>query len=80
MMECYRQVKLFIPVFLLFRGELKLIYPDLVIDKCWIIPQRIREKISKEWGSPQVQLPCADEVPYLYAFTHPVSYAHWFSL
>ncbi|XDV48433.1 hypothetical protein PO909_017844 [Leuciscus waleckii] len=43
------------------KGELKLIYPDLVIDKCWIIPQRIREKISKEWGSPQVQLPGADE-------------------
>jgi len=62
MMECYKQVKWFIPVVLLFRGELKLIYPDLVIDKCWIIPQRTREKISKEWGSPQVQLPCADEV------------------
>ncbi|ROI74437.1 hypothetical protein DPX16_21986 [Anabarilius grahami] len=44
------------------KGELKLIYPDLVIDECLIIPQRIREKISKEWGSPQVQLPSADEL------------------
>lgn len=43
------------------KGELKLIYPDLVIDKCSIIPQRIREKISKEWGSPHVQLSSADE-------------------
>lgn len=61
-MEYYSQVNIFIPAFLLCRGELKLIYPDLVIDECLIIPQRIREKISKEWGSPQVQLPGADEV------------------
>ncbi|XP_016311471.1 phosphatidylethanolamine-binding protein 4-like isoform X1 [Sinocyclocheilus anshuiensis] len=43
------------------KGKLKAIYPDLVVDKCMIVPQRIREKISKEWGPPQVQLPSADE-------------------
>ncbi|KAL1269333.1 hypothetical protein QQF64_031622, partial [Cirrhinus molitorella] len=44
------------------KGELKVIYPDLVVDKCVIVPQSIREKISKEWGPPRVQLPSADEV------------------
>ncbi|XP_016116274.1 phosphatidylethanolamine-binding protein 4-like [Sinocyclocheilus grahami] len=43
------------------KGELRVIYPDLVVDKCMIVPQRIREKISKEWGAPQLQLPSADE-------------------
>ncbi|XP_058640973.1 uncharacterized protein LOC131545827 isoform X3 [Onychostoma macrolepis] len=43
------------------KGKLKVIYPDLVVDKCMIVPQRIREKISKEWGPPQIQLPSADE-------------------
>ncbi|KAK2898996.1 hypothetical protein Q8A67_010414 [Cirrhinus molitorella] len=43
------------------KGELKVIYPDLVVDKCVIVPQSIREKISKEWGPPRVQLPSADE-------------------
>ncbi|XP_050973085.1 phosphatidylethanolamine-binding protein 4 [Labeo rohita] len=43
------------------KGELKVTYPDLVVDKCVIVPQRMREKISREWGPPQVQLPSADE-------------------
>ncbi|XP_051525894.1 phosphatidylethanolamine-binding protein 4-like [Myxocyprinus asiaticus] len=43
------------------RGGIKVIYPDLVVDKCLIVPQRVREEISKEWGPPKVQLPSADE-------------------
>ncbi|XP_005170845.3 phosphatidylethanolamine-binding protein 4 isoform X1 [Danio rerio] len=43
------------------KGGLKVIYPDLVVDKCLIVPQRMREKISMEWGSPEVLLPHAEE-------------------
>ncbi|KAI7797545.1 putative phosphatidylethanolamine-binding protein 4, partial [Triplophysa rosa] len=43
------------------KGGLKVIYPDLIIDKCLIVPQKVREKISKEWGPPQVQLPGVKE-------------------
>ncbi|XP_065103742.1 phosphatidylethanolamine-binding protein 4 [Paramisgurnus dabryanus] len=37
-------------------GGLKVTYPHLVIDKCAIIPKKFREKMTKEWGPPQVQL------------------------
>ncbi|XP_043102190.1 phosphatidylethanolamine-binding protein 4 isoform X2 [Puntigrus tetrazona] len=43
------------------KGQLKVIYPHLVVDKCMIVPQMFREKISKDWGPPQIQLPGADE-------------------
>ncbi|XP_052459437.1 phosphatidylethanolamine-binding protein 4-like [Carassius gibelio] len=42
-------------------GELREICLDLVVDKCMIVPQRIREKIRKEWRAPQLQLSSADE-------------------
>ncbi|XP_073723623.1 phosphatidylethanolamine-binding protein 4 isoform X1 [Misgurnus anguillicaudatus] len=42
-------------------GGLKVTYPDRVIDGCAIIPQEFREKISKVWGPPQVQLTGVNE-------------------
>ncbi|XP_047678787.1 phosphatidylethanolamine-binding protein 4 isoform X4 [Tachysurus fulvidraco] len=43
------------------RGELEISYPDLDIRSCMIIPQEFREKISQEWGPPQVRLAMADK-------------------
>uniref|UniRef100_A0A3B1K268 Phosphatidylethanolamine binding protein 4 n=1 Tax=Astyanax mexicanus TaxID=7994 RepID=A0A3B1K268_ASTMX len=43
------------------RGGLALSYPDLDINTCMFIPQEAREKISREWGPPKVQLATADE-------------------
>lgn len=51
------------------RGGLKVIYPDLLIDKCLIVPQKVREKISKVWGPPQVHLPGVKEVREIYPVT-----------
>ncbi|XP_072538724.1 phosphatidylethanolamine-binding protein 4 [Salminus brasiliensis] len=43
------------------RGGLDLSYPDLDINTCMVIPQEFREKISREWGPPKVQLTTADK-------------------
>lgn len=45
-----------------FRGGLELSYPDVDIRSCMIIPQEFREKISHEWGPPQVRLDTAKTV------------------
>lgn len=42
-------------------GGLELSYPDLDIKTCMVVPQEAREKISREWGPPKVQLATADE-------------------
>ncbi|MCI4381214.1 hypothetical protein PGIGA_G00249090 [Pangasianodon gigas] len=42
------------------RGGLELNYPDVDIRSCMIIPQEFREKISREWGPPQVRLATAN--------------------
>ncbi|XP_037392071.1 phosphatidylethanolamine-binding protein 4 isoform X5 [Pygocentrus nattereri] len=43
------------------RGGLELSYPDLDIKACMVIPQEVREKISKDWGPPKVQLATAEK-------------------
>ncbi|XP_049905938.1 phosphatidylethanolamine-binding protein 4 [Epinephelus moara] len=42
-------------------GDLEVIYPQLVIDKCLIIPKdgKLREKISTVWKAPQIYFPGA---------------------
>ncbi|XP_029019869.1 phosphatidylethanolamine-binding protein 4 [Betta splendens] len=35
-------------------GGLEVIYPELDIDKCLIIPKKHRENVSTVWGAPQV--------------------------
>ncbi|KAJ8380090.1 hypothetical protein SKAU_G00008680 [Synaphobranchus kaupii] len=42
-------------------GGLEVIYPELTIGVCRIIPREQRDKISGEWGPPQVQLTHAEE-------------------
>lgn len=44
-------------------GGLEVIYPDLKISACSIIPrgQSLRDKITGEWGPPQVRLTNAEE-------------------
>ncbi|XP_058492945.1 phosphatidylethanolamine-binding protein 4 [Solea solea] len=36
------------------QGELKVIYPELDIDRCLTIPENLREKISVVWQEPQI--------------------------
>jgi len=52
-----------IPVFLP-RGDLEVIYPELGDVGCTYIPKchQYRRRISREWGSPRVQYPWAEEV------------------
>ncbi|XP_033474862.1 phosphatidylethanolamine-binding protein 4 isoform X2 [Epinephelus lanceolatus] len=42
-------------------GDLEVIYPQLVIDKCLIIPEdgKLREKVSTVWKAPQIYFPGA---------------------
>ncbi|KAM7391850.1 hypothetical protein PAMP_022505 [Pampus punctatissimus] len=44
-------------------GGLKVIYPELDIDKCLIIPKdmKLREKASTVWKAPQIYFPAADK-------------------
>uniref|UniRef100_A0A8C9U715 Phosphatidylethanolamine binding protein 4 n=2 Tax=Scleropages formosus TaxID=113540 RepID=A0A8C9U715_SCLFO len=44
-------------------GGLHVIYPELEVDGCMVVPrtERLREKISVEWGAPRVRLERAEE-------------------
>ncbi|XP_062854723.1 phosphatidylethanolamine-binding protein 4 [Trichomycterus rosablanca] len=42
-------------------GELELSYPGVDIGSCMILPQKVRAKISQEWGAPQVRLASANK-------------------
>ncbi|KAF4070493.1 hypothetical protein AMELA_G00285970 [Ameiurus melas] len=44
------------------RGGLELSYPGVDIRSCVIIPWEFREKISHEWGPPQVRLDTAKTI------------------
>ncbi|XP_066500479.1 phosphatidylethanolamine-binding protein 4 [Hoplias malabaricus] len=43
------------------QGGLGLSYPDLDVKDCMVVPEDVRENISREWGPPQVQLATADK-------------------
>ncbi|XP_058246042.1 phosphatidylethanolamine-binding protein 4 [Hemibagrus wyckioides] len=43
------------------RDGLEIRYPDVDIRSCMIIPQEFREKISQEWGPPQVRVATASK-------------------
>ncbi|XP_053092270.1 phosphatidylethanolamine-binding protein 4 isoform X4 [Pangasianodon hypophthalmus] len=65
-------------------GELELNYPDVDIRSCMIIPQEFREKISREWGPPQVRLATANTKKYMLMMVDPdapsrtnPARAHW---
>ncbi|XP_030622470.1 phosphatidylethanolamine-binding protein 4 [Chanos chanos] len=38
------------------KGGLEVMYPELDIRECMVVPAELREKISKEWGPPRVRL------------------------
>lgn len=72
--------------FILFRAGLELNYPDVDVLSCITIPQKFREKISKEWGPPQVRLATANTVRqdtqsevtdtfYMFWFVEPVRHS-----
>nr|XP_020450033.1 phosphatidylethanolamine-binding protein 4 isoform X2 [Monopterus albus] len=42
-------------------GGLEVIYPEMDIDECLIIPKNLREKISKIWIAPQIYFSRADK-------------------
>lgn len=43
-------------------GGLKVIYPELDIDRCLVIPKELRKKISTLWQAPEVYFPQAHKV------------------
>ncbi|XP_076846423.1 phosphatidylethanolamine-binding protein 4 [Brachyhypopomus gauderio] len=43
------------------KGGLELRYPDLDINDCMVVPKEFRERISRDWGAPEVQLASADQ-------------------
>ncbi|XP_022056533.1 phosphatidylethanolamine-binding protein 4 isoform X1 [Acanthochromis polyacanthus] len=67
-------------------GGLEVIYPELDIDKCLIIPKdrNLREKVSTVWKAPQIYFSRAQQKKYVLAMvdpdapsrTKPTS-AHW---
>lgn len=42
-------------------GVLKVVYPELNISECLIIPKHLRKTISTVWGSPDIYFPAAHE-------------------
>lgn len=48
-------------------GGLEVIYPELDLDKCIIIPkdQKLREKVSTVWTAPEIYFPGAQKVKYI---------------
>ncbi|XP_038141599.1 phosphatidylethanolamine-binding protein 4 isoform X1 [Cyprinodon tularosa] len=70
-------------------GGLKVVYPELDIDQCSVIPndKKLREKLSKVWKAPQIYFPKAQkkrmyvlvmvdpDVPRRSA--HPAYWRHW---
>lgn len=47
-----------------------MIYPELDIDKCLIIPrdQQLREKVSTVWKAPQIYFSGAQKVKHIYIY------------
>lgn len=43
------------------QGELEVIYPELDIYECLLIPKELREKVSRVWKAPQVYFSSAQE-------------------
>ncbi|XP_063051818.1 phosphatidylethanolamine-binding protein 4 [Engraulis encrasicolus] len=65
-------------------GGLEVIYPETDISDCVIIPTAQREKLSKEWGAPQVKLATAKKRKYTLMMVDPdapsrsnPSRSHW---
>ncbi|KAF3695947.1 Phosphatidylethanolamine-binding protein 4 [Channa argus] len=69
-------------------GGLEVIYPELDIDKCMIIPKDLREKLSTVWKSPQIYFSGAQKKqlyvlvmvdPDAPSHAHPTSafWRHW---
>lgn len=57
-------------------GKLQVIYPELVIDKCSVIPKDLRKKISTVWRAPQIVFTEANKVRsvlvyFIYLFLSP---------
>uniref|UniRef100_A0A3B3YAM3 Phosphatidylethanolamine binding protein 4 n=1 Tax=Poecilia mexicana TaxID=48701 RepID=A0A3B3YAM3_9TELE len=71
-------------------GGLEVIYPELDIDKCLMIPKnnKLREKIGTVWKAPQIYFSGAEKVRIMYVLVmvdpdaprrsqHPSYWRHW---
>lgn len=56
------RTNLVINVSLNLSGKLQVIYPELDIDECSVIPKDLRKKISTIWEAPQIFFPEANKV------------------
>ncbi|XP_028851270.1 phosphatidylethanolamine-binding protein 4 isoform X2 [Denticeps clupeoides] len=52
-------------------GGLEVIYPEVAVGDCMIIPQGFRKKITKEWGPPKVKLDCVEKKMYTLMMVDP---------
>lgn len=59
-------------------GGLEVIYPELDIDKCLIIPKdkKLREKVSTVWKAPQIYFSRAQQKKYVLAMVDPDAPSH----
>ncbi|CAJ1068593.1 phosphatidylethanolamine-binding protein 4 [Xyrichtys novacula] len=42
-------------------GDLQVIYPQLEVDKCLIVGKSLREKLTVDWGAPEIHFPGAQK-------------------
>ncbi|KAG5280592.1 hypothetical protein AALO_G00061870 [Alosa alosa] len=69
------------------QGGLEVIYPEIDISDCMIIPPGLRQRISKEWGPPKVRMANAKKGKYVLMMLDPdapsrssptrASWRHW---
>ncbi|XP_048836174.1 phosphatidylethanolamine-binding protein 4 isoform X1 [Brienomyrus brachyistius] len=54
-------------------GGLSLMYPGLAVDRCLVVPRErsLRERLSSEWGAPQVRWERAKEKKYTLMMVDP---------
>lgn len=63
-------MNLIIHVFLYPSGKLQVIYPEIVIDECSVIPKDFRMKISTVWEAPQILFADANKVRSVSVYFH----------